>query len=61
MIEAIIGLVLALIGGAFLYGRSSKNNKDKESIIESKRNYEQTTRIDDLPSVFDGLREKRRR
>ncbi len=65
MIEAIIGIVIALIGGAFFYGRNTVKNKqtkdDLESIRKANENREQVSTIDDLPSEFDRLREKRRR
>lgn len=67
----IIGLI-AIVAGLFGYGRvqRSKGRKDAEAEIiqnnleasqNAKSNYEKVTRIDDLPSEFDRLREKRRR
>lgn len=67
----IVGLI-AVVAGLLGYGRvqRSKGRKDVEAEIiknnleasqKSKSNYEKVTRIDDLPSEFDRLREKRRR
>lgn len=67
----IIGLI-AVVAGLFGYGRvqRSKGRQDVESEIikknleasqKARTNYEKITRIDDLPSEFDRLREKRRR
>ena len=65
MIEAIIGIVIALIGSAFFYGRNTVKNKQTKDALESIRkanaNREQVSTIDDLPSEFDRLREERRR
>lgn len=65
MIEAIIGIVIALIGGAFFYGRNTAKNKQTKDALESIRkanaNREQVSTIDDLPSEFDRLHKERRR
>lgn len=65
MIETIIALVVALIGGAFFYGRNTVKNRqtkqELESIRKANANREQVSTIDDLPSEFDRLREERRR
>lgn len=65
MIEAIIALVVALIGGAFFYGRNTVKNRqtkqELESIRKANANREQVSTIDDLPSEFDRLHKERRR
>lgn len=65
MIETIIALVVALIGGAFFYGRNTAKNKQTKDALESIRkanaNREQVSTIDDLPSEFDRLHKERRR
>lgn len=66
MIETIIALVVALIGGAFFYGRNTIKNKqtkvELESTIEAKKNYEKISQMDDDDQLaeFDRLRSKRR-
>lgn len=66
MIETIIALVVALIGGAFFYGRNAVKNKqtkdELESTIEAKKNYEKISQMDDHDQLaeFDRLRSKRR-
>lgn len=65
MIEAIIGIVITLIGGAFFYGRNTIKDKqtkqELESIRKANANREQVSTIDDLPSEFDRLHKERRR
>lgn len=60
MIETIIALVVALIGGAFFYGRRTRDTSDLKAMRKAKENHEEVQRIDDLASEFDRLREKRR-
>lgn len=36
MIEFIIGLIMALVGGAFMYGRSSSKNSDAKEVRKSR-------------------------